>query len=80
MIRIRTDLIALPQDDPAEAAAAFAAGWRIDDDLWWVRPVRGGEPELYDDGDRAFIVRRFAFAGGAEGALRLDRTMRERAA
>lgn len=33
----------LPEDSAANAAAATAAGWSLDEDLWWHRPHRDGD-------------------------------------
>jgi hypothetical protein len=37
-------LTSIDGDDPAAAATAYSCGWRIDEDYWWVRPLKGGDP------------------------------------
>jgi hypothetical protein len=58
-------------DDPAAAATAYACGWRIDEDHWWVRPLKGGDPTS-PPGDGHF--RHYhVFVACAGAALAFDR-------
>jgi len=75
MILTKPEMSALQEDDPAHAASAREAGWLIDEDYWWVRPLRdtdaAGEP------DGGFVSGRFVFATGADEALAFDRGERD---
>ena len=71
MIRTLPEVLQLQDDEPEHAAAAREAGWLIEEDYWWVRPLKPtdveGEP---DDG---FCSDNFVFVANAEEALAFDR-------
>lgn len=69
MIRTLPDLKALESDDPKDAETAFEGGWRIDEDYWWVRPIREGDSD--DEGD-GFIEQRHVYFACAEDAVAFD--------
>jgi hypothetical protein len=71
MIRVRVDLTRLPEDNPAAAACAYARGWRIDTDLWWVRALRDADAPDVDRADW-FICTRHVYAPDAETAIAFD--------
>jgi hypothetical protein len=64
-------LTSIDGDDPADAATAHARGWRIDEDYWWVRPLKGNDPTS-PPGDGHFRVCH-VFAACAAAALAFDR-------
>ncbi len=68
MIRT-TERTSLESDDAQAAEAARDAGWRIDTDLWWVRPRRDGDAPDTDDG---MVMDRFVFVASAKGAVDYD--------
>ena len=66
-----TTLTSIDGDTPSEAAMAYACGWRIDADHWWVRPLRAGDPrEPPSDG---YVRDGHVFAAYAGAALGFDR-------
>jgi len=50
-------------------------GWRIDRDLWWVRPARADETtdRSFPDGTMGFVDRGRTYTRNADLARRLDR-------
>jgi hypothetical protein len=68
---ILTDLRIIHGDQAADAATAYACGWRIDADNWWVRLVKAGDPQEAP-GD-CHIRDGHVFAAGAGAALAFDR-------
>ena len=64
----------LEWDSDEDAAAALAAGWRIDHDDWWFRPKRDGDHNVEAlwpiDADGEPIL-----APGAREALQFDAAM-----
>jgi hypothetical protein len=54
-----------------EAATAYACGWRIDADSWWVRPLKSGDPKDAPSDGR--IRDGYVFAACAASALAFDR-------
>jgi len=42
---ILTTLRSLKGDHASAAATAYACGWRIDEDHWWVRMLVGADPK-----------------------------------
>jgi len=66
-----TALTILDGDHEAGAATAYACGWRIDEDYWWVRPLKGADPTS-PPGDGHFRDNH-VFAACAGAAMAFDR-------
>ena len=64
-------LTKLDEDTDEDAASARRGGWRIDGDLWWVRPIRGTDPRI-DDAAVGFTCSSSAFVRTAALALGYD--------
>jgi len=68
VIRIQIDKRALEDDAPETAGLAYAAGWRIEEDFWWVRPCPDPPPLM----EPCFWEQRHVFAPDAASALAFD--------
>lgn len=75
MIRTKPEMLALQEDDPTHAAAAREAGWLIDEDYWWVRPLR--ETDAKGEPEGGFVTGQHVFAMGAEECLSFDHGERD---
>lgn len=60
-------------DDPEKAKLAIAAGWYLDDDDWWVRTIKAGDPEIPGTSTQGFTEGTEVYVRDAGQALAYDR-------
>jgi hypothetical protein len=82
MAKLRTISAALKCGwDERDVRKLYAAGWSLDTDNYWVRPVRAGERELISEHRRywtyGFATQRRVYFFKVEPALRLDKESRQ---
>lgn len=75
MIRIAIGKTALEDDSPDDSAAAYGAGWRIDEDDWWVRPLKDADPFVHRHEGFGFVAQRHVFVASAAAAMAFDVTL-----